>query len=156
MPRISSARFVQTNYATVPWPGAISMLQTTVAFDGGLLAYAFMLVAVTFHWPNGFFWADGGWEYPAFWGLIFLAILLRGGGPQFGQQFARTRAERHAVARQTAHDVVGEVIDDLPEDERRDREVKEPVGAPRLQLRFEGVFKIVWIVMKCATSVTIA
>ena len=35
------------------------------------------------HWPNGFGWSlpRGGWEYPLFWGLIILAIGLRGGGP---------------------------------------------------------------------------
>jgi hypothetical protein len=34
-------------------------------------------------WRNGFQWnaQGGGWEYPAFWGLIVLAILLGGGGP---------------------------------------------------------------------------
>lgn len=38
-------------------------------------------VIVWAHLPIGYAWAKGGWEYPAFWGLIFLAILFRGGGP---------------------------------------------------------------------------
>jgi putative oxidoreductase len=33
------------------------------------------------HAPNGFAWINRGYEYPLFWGLIFLAIALRGGGP---------------------------------------------------------------------------
>jgi hypothetical protein len=33
------------------------------------------------HWPQGFTWSRGGWEYPLFWGLILFAIALRGGGP---------------------------------------------------------------------------
>ncbi len=33
------------------------------------------------HWPVGFTWSRGGWEYPLFWGLILFAIALRGGGP---------------------------------------------------------------------------
>ena len=35
------------------------------------------------HWAPGFGWnrPGGGWEYPLFWGLIWLAIGLRGGGP---------------------------------------------------------------------------
>ncbi len=41
-----------------------------------LMAYA----AVTVHLPNGFFWNKGGYEYPLLWGLIALAIALRGGG----------------------------------------------------------------------------
>lgn len=41
----------------------------------------FMAVAAfKVHWANGYFWAKGGYEYPLFWGLIALAILIRGGG----------------------------------------------------------------------------
>lgn len=29
--------------------------------------------------PNGFFWGNGGYEYPLPWGLVALAIALRGG-----------------------------------------------------------------------------
>ena len=43
----------------------------------------FLLITFVAHWPNGFGWSlpRGGWEYPLFWGLIILAIGLRGGGP---------------------------------------------------------------------------
>ena len=43
----------------------------------------FLIITFLAHWPNGFGWtsARGGWEYPLFWGLILLAIALRGGGP---------------------------------------------------------------------------
>jgi putative oxidoreductase len=44
--------------------------------------------------PLGYGWTrpGGGWEYPLFWGLINLAILMRGGGPysldrRFGREF---------------------------------------------------------------------
>jgi putative oxidoreductase len=41
----------------------------------------FMAVAVVkVHLINGFFWTDSGYEYPAMWGLIALAIAFRGGG----------------------------------------------------------------------------
>ena len=41
-----------------------------------------MAVAVfAVHLPNGFFWGNGGFEYPLLWGLIALAFVLRGGGP---------------------------------------------------------------------------
>ena len=39
-----------------------------------------MAVIVYHHLPK-FGWTDRGYEYPLFWGLIMLAILLRGGGP---------------------------------------------------------------------------
>jgi len=48
-------------------------------------AIAIEMAIITFvaHYANGFGWTSprGGWEYPLFWGLIVLAIALRGGGP---------------------------------------------------------------------------
>ena len=46
----------------------------------------FLVIIFVAHWGGGlagFAWsrAGGGWEYPLFWELIWLAILLRGGGP---------------------------------------------------------------------------
>jgi putative oxidoreductase len=43
----------------------------------------FLIIVFIAHWAPGFPWnrPGGGWEYPAFWGLIFIAIALRGGGP---------------------------------------------------------------------------
>jgi putative oxidoreductase len=43
----------------------------------------FLVITFVAHWPNGFGFSNprGGWEYPLFWGLIILAIGLRGGGP---------------------------------------------------------------------------
>ena len=39
-----------------------------------------MCVIIYHHLPN-FGWTARGYEYPLFWGLILLAIALRGGGP---------------------------------------------------------------------------
>jgi len=39
-----------------------------------------MCVIVYQHMPK-FGWAERGYEYPLFWGLVMLAIALRGGGP---------------------------------------------------------------------------
>lgn len=42
-----------------------------------------MLMAVALfrvHLGNGFFWTDGGYEYPLMWGLLALGFALRGGG----------------------------------------------------------------------------
>ncbi len=46
----------------------------------------FVVIVFFAHWGDGltgFPWnrPTGGWEYPAFWGLIILAIFIRGGGP---------------------------------------------------------------------------
>jgi putative oxidoreductase len=40
-----------------------------------------LLVVVWAHAPQGFAWANRGYEYALFWGLIMFAIALRGGGP---------------------------------------------------------------------------
>ena len=40
-----------------------------------------MAVITTAHIPQGFGWANRGYEYTLFWGLIMFAIALRGGGP---------------------------------------------------------------------------
>jgi putative oxidoreductase len=56
---------------------AIGFLTRLVAIQ----VVGFMAVATFYvHWSNGFFWPDGGFEYPLFWGLIALAIVIRGGG----------------------------------------------------------------------------
>jgi putative oxidoreductase len=38
------------------------------------------VAAVKVHLPNGFFWSNGGWEYPVLWALMALAVFFRGGG----------------------------------------------------------------------------
>lgn len=41
----------------------------------------FLFTAVAHHLPNGFFWPQGGYEYPLLWGIVALAFVIRGGGP---------------------------------------------------------------------------
>lgn len=73
----------------------LTYMTGSVEFFGGLLlvlglwtrpaaaaAAILMLVAVfKVHIANGFFWTQGGYEYPLMWALLALAILLRGAGP---------------------------------------------------------------------------
>jgi putative oxidoreductase len=40
-----------------------------------------MAVIVYHYLPAGFGWTKPGYEYPLMWGLIMLAVALRGGGP---------------------------------------------------------------------------
>lgn len=48
-----------------------------------MILVEFLVIIFVAQWANGFAWTrpGGGWEYPAFWALIILAILIRGGGP---------------------------------------------------------------------------
>lgn len=39
-----------------------------------------MAVIVSVYWPR-FGWTGPGYEYPLMWGLVMLAVALRGGGP---------------------------------------------------------------------------
>lgn len=75
-------------------PGILfALLAGLVEFFGGLAlvlglltrpaaaAVAVLLAtALSVHVPNGFFWTNGGIEYPLMWFLLALALLLRGGG----------------------------------------------------------------------------
>lgn len=75
-------------------PASAALLIGLVEFFGGLfLAFGFatriaagfvtgmMLVAVIkVHLGNGFFWTDGGFEYPLLWGLLSLSYVIRGAG----------------------------------------------------------------------------
>jgi putative oxidoreductase len=57
---------------------ALGLLTRLVAIQ----VVGFMAVAAFYvHLSNGFFWFNGGYEYPLFWGIVALAILFRGGGP---------------------------------------------------------------------------
>ncbi|MCH8347058.1 MAG: DoxX family protein [Proteobacteria bacterium] len=61
-------------------------------FGGALLAFGlftrpvaaiiagFLLVALTFHFGNGFIWTDLGYEYPLMWAILVATFMVRGGG----------------------------------------------------------------------------
>ncbi len=70
-----------------------ALVGATEFFGGLFLALGFLtrpaavgiaiLMAVAVfkvHLGSGFFWTNGGYEYPLLWGLIALALALRGGG----------------------------------------------------------------------------
>ena len=40
----------------------------------------FLLVALSVHLPNGFFWTEGGYEYPLLWAIAAAYFWIRGGG----------------------------------------------------------------------------
>ena len=75
-------------------PAELALVAGLVEFFGGLalaagfltrpaaaLIVGLMAVAiVAVHWPAGFFWTSGGFEYPLLWGLVALSFVIRGGG----------------------------------------------------------------------------
>jgi putative oxidoreductase len=46
----------------------------------GAAILAFLLVAASVHVPAGFFWTEGGWEYPVLWAAVALFFAVKGGG----------------------------------------------------------------------------
>ena len=88
-----TAQFFEQNLGLYPgllFAGAAGL---TEFFGGLLLAAGFLtrlsaaaVVAVmsyaafVVHLGNGFFWTNGGYEFPLLWGLFALAIAIRGGG----------------------------------------------------------------------------
>jgi putative oxidoreductase len=57
---------------------AIGLFTRPVA---ALLVIEFLVIVFVAHWPRGYFVGVGGIEFPLMWGLILIAIMLRGGGP---------------------------------------------------------------------------
>ncbi len=58
--------FLAVGFLTRPVAAAIAVLMAVAVFR--------------VHLGNGFFWTDGGYEYPLMWGLLALGFALRGGG----------------------------------------------------------------------------
>lgn len=86
-----TAGFLESVGYTMPtfWTVVIALLEFFggLALAVGLLTrpvalafFIFMINAVLFHWGNGFFWTDAGWEYPALWGIVALVFVIHGGG----------------------------------------------------------------------------
>ena len=75
-------------------PSSFALIAGLIEFVGGValalglatrvaaaLVFGLMAVAVIWvHLPIGFFWMNGGVEYPLLWGLVALAFVFRGGG----------------------------------------------------------------------------
>ena len=80
-------------FASIGFPAWAALAVGSVEFFGGLalalglgtriaagLIAGFLAVAVTQHYGAGFFWSDGGFEYPLLWALLALGFVIRGGG----------------------------------------------------------------------------
>lgn len=60
--------------------GGLALVLGVLTRPAALAATVLLGVALTVHIPNGFFWTNGGYEYPLMWAAVTLAIVLRGGG----------------------------------------------------------------------------
>jgi putative oxidoreductase len=45
-----------------------------------MIAVEFAIITFMAHWPAGFAWTGGGYEFPLMWGIVFFIIAIRGGG----------------------------------------------------------------------------
>jgi putative oxidoreductase len=75
-------------------PPSVALLAGLIEFFGGIflavgfltrpvaaLMFALMFTAVfKVHLGSGFFWTNGGYEYPLFWGIVAVSYVIRGGG----------------------------------------------------------------------------
>jgi putative oxidoreductase len=59
--------------------GGLALVLGLLTRPAALGIAVLMGVALTVHAANGFFWTSGGVEYPLMWGLIAIAVFLRGG-----------------------------------------------------------------------------
>src|SRR5215211_1065425 len=62
------------------------MLGLFTRLFAAMIFVEFLVIIFVAHWGGGFVgfpWSrqGGGWEYPLFWELIWVAILMRGAGP---------------------------------------------------------------------------
>ena len=46
-----------------------------------IIGIEMIVIVILFQWQFGYFWTNRGYEYVLMWGLVTLAIALRGGGP---------------------------------------------------------------------------
>jgi putative oxidoreductase len=75
-------------------PASFGLLAGLIEFFGGLalalglltrpaaaLVFGLMVIAIlTVHLGNGYFWTDGGFEYPLLWAILALSYVVKGGG----------------------------------------------------------------------------
>ncbi len=75
-------------------PASLALVAGLIEFFGGFmlavgfltrpvaaLVFGMMAVAVVqVHLPAGYFWTNGGFEYPLLWGIVALSFAIRGGG----------------------------------------------------------------------------
>src|SRR5690606_29515133 len=59
--------------------GGLALVLGLFTRPAALAVTIFLAVALSTHLPNGFFWTNGGYEYPLLWAVVAFGIFLRGG-----------------------------------------------------------------------------
>jgi putative oxidoreductase len=67
-----------TTAGVIEFFGGLLLIIGLFTRPAALIVAAFLAVALTVHIPNGFFWTEGGIEYPLLWCLAALSIFFRG------------------------------------------------------------------------------
>ncbi len=65
---------------SVEFFGGIALALGLFTRASALAITVLLLVASNVHFAAGFFWTDGGWEYPILWAIVVLAFVTKGGG----------------------------------------------------------------------------
>ncbi|MEM7742533.1 MAG: DoxX family protein [Pseudomonadota bacterium] len=60
--------------------GGLALALGLATRASALAVAVLLLVAASVHVPAGFFWTNGGWEYPVLWAVIAFYFVARGGG----------------------------------------------------------------------------
>ena len=72
--------FFAVAIGTLEFFGGLALAAGFLTRFVSLCVVAFMLGALQFHFPNGYFWFNGGFEYPIFWAVAAGVFLVIGGG----------------------------------------------------------------------------
>lgn len=62
----------------IEFSGGLALVLGFLTRPAALAVSIFLAVAVTVHLGAGFFWTEGGYEYPLFWAVVAFGIFLRG------------------------------------------------------------------------------
>ena len=65
---------------SVEFFGGIALALGLLTRASALAITILLLVASNVHFGAGFFWTDGGWEYPILWAILALSFVTKGGG----------------------------------------------------------------------------
>lgn len=60
--------------------GACVALGLLTRVFAATIAVEFAVITFVAHWPAGFSWTGGGYEFPLMWGIVLFIIAIRGGG----------------------------------------------------------------------------
>ncbi len=60
--------------------GACVALGLFTRVMAAMLTVEFAVITFVAHWPSGFLWTGGGFEFPLMWGMVYFIIAIRGGG----------------------------------------------------------------------------